>query len=672
MLSYLPSARTRTVLYRVVTVLFGGLLGVGLPQMQAQAQTRIMPIGNSITHGTTQYNSYRRSLWHKLQAGGYHVNFVGSQNSNQGGPPPNPDFDPDHEGHAGWRAEQLMVAVEQWTRDAQPDIVLLHAGTNDVLQRHTPQSTRDELSQLIDNMRAAKPNVKILLAQLIPLVTAPPTPNNDINVLNDLLPALAQQKSTLQSPIYLVDQHTGFDASADLYDYIHPSASGEEKMAVRWYAALQAVLGSPGVQAPPVADAGPDQHLTLATGIPTTSTQLSGRGTATGGTISGYSWTQTSGPTSAQFSAANVATPMVAALQAGSYRFRLVVTTTLGVRSEPDEVVVTVTSATQDPTFYRAINVNGAALTLDGQTWEGSSAPNYSVVGTALTTPAVPLVPATDAPRAAMLRSFVYNSSGPVRVTLRAVPAGSYEVYVHVFEDNAAEVYSLSLNQQVVLRTYSGGPAGSWARLGPYAVNVTDNVLELAGSGGTVNVAGLEVWTAGTSAPLPVELVQFRAQPVPAGTQLHWTTASEQHHAYFTVERRDQGSAFTALRDVPGQGTSTQSYTYTFLDNTVPTAPVLYYRLRHTDTDGTTTYSPVVTVVPLTATKLELSPVPTQDVLIVNGAMPHTRLLLWNAAGQLLREIPASTPRVVVDLADLPSGLYYVQAQAQRVRFIKY
>ncbi|TGE14054.1 hypothetical protein [Hymenobacter elongatus] len=65
----------------------------------ASAQVKIMPLGSSATQGDDKHNSYRRPLWQKLQAGGYSVDFVGSQQGNYQGPTPTPDFDLDHEGH---------------------------------------------------------------------------------------------------------------------------------------------------------------------------------------------------------------------------------------------------------------------------------------------------------------------------------------------------------------------------------------------------------------------------------------------------------------------------------------------------------------------------------------------------------------------------------------------
>lgn len=71
------------------------------------------------------------------------------------------------------------------------------------------------------------------MAQIIPL----PAVGEKIRGLNQAIPAWAASKNSTASPIWVVDQWTNF-TSADLYDGIHPSASGDLKMADKFYPAL--------------------------------------------------------------------------------------------------------------------------------------------------------------------------------------------------------------------------------------------------------------------------------------------------------------------------------------------------------------------------------------------------------------------------------------------------
>src|SRR5262245_49058971 len=93
--------------------------------------TRIMPLGDSITQGNTATDSYRRPLWKRFQDARLDVDFVGSQRDNNGGPPPAADFDLDHEGHWGWRADEILGSIDGWAAAARPDVVLVHRGSND-------------------------------------------------------------------------------------------------------------------------------------------------------------------------------------------------------------------------------------------------------------------------------------------------------------------------------------------------------------------------------------------------------------------------------------------------------------------------------------------------------------------------------------------------------------
>lgn len=98
------------------------------------------------------------------------------------------------------------------------------------------------------------------------------------------------------------------------------------------------------------------------------------------------------------------------------------------------------------------------------------------------------------------------------------------------------------------------------------------------------------------NSPLPVELVAFTARVVQNRVDLYWRTSTELNNAYFTIERSLTGEYFDELGRVNGQGTTAAIHEYRFSD-TEPPAGILYYRLRQTDYDGSSTFSPVVSVV---------------------------------------------------------------------------
>ncbi|KAA9372941.1 GDSL family lipase, partial [Microbispora cellulosiformans] len=106
----------------------GTALGAGAASAESNGGVRVMPLGDSITEGTQVPGGYRIGLWQRLAAGRYTVDFVGSQYNGPGNL-----GDHDHEGHPGWRIDQIDANITGWLRSYTPRTVLLHIGTNDVL-----------------------------------------------------------------------------------------------------------------------------------------------------------------------------------------------------------------------------------------------------------------------------------------------------------------------------------------------------------------------------------------------------------------------------------------------------------------------------------------------------------------------------------------------------------
>jgi|GEM_PF-1550629 len=97
------------------------------------------------------------------------------------------------------------------------------------------------------------------------------------------------------------------------------------------------------------------------------------------------------------------------------------------------------------------------------------------------------------------------------------------------------------------------------------------------------------------SAPLPVVLLSFTASRQGSAVRVAWATASEQHSAYFLVQRSADGRTFETVEKVAALGTSFSRHDYGTLD-AQPLPGLSYYRLRQVDQDGTVAYSPVVAV----------------------------------------------------------------------------
>ncbi len=128
-----------------------------------QGGIKIMPLGDSITFGirSSSGGGYRLPLWDECVAMHLHVTFVGSRNSG-------PDSLPDtaNEGHPGWRIDQISTHVVVWLEKYQPHIVLLHIGTNDIIQNYHVSTAPQRLQSLLTIITSTLPDATVIVAQV--------------------------------------------------------------------------------------------------------------------------------------------------------------------------------------------------------------------------------------------------------------------------------------------------------------------------------------------------------------------------------------------------------------------------------------------------------------------------------------------------------------------------
>ena len=213
---------------------------------------RVMPLGDSVTAGSGS-GAYRRRLFGLLAAAypGRAIDFVGTASDRASAPLP----DRNHEGHGGYAIGDLLANLDgddgRWnnggghwltgtaTRPAiVPSVVLLHAGTNDVPDPVTPAGLRDRLDDLIEKITSRRPDARLLVAD--PIVRADAAEPKSA-AYGALIPALVAKHAALGRRVTFVDMHSRL-TTADLSDGLHPNATGEDKMADAWAAAIRAAV----------------------------------------------------------------------------------------------------------------------------------------------------------------------------------------------------------------------------------------------------------------------------------------------------------------------------------------------------------------------------------------------------------------------------------------------
>ncbi|MFJ2261526.1 FG-GAP-like repeat-containing protein [Streptomyces sp. NPDC087844] len=192
---------------------------------------RVMPMGDSITTGvgSSDMSGYRDSLFADL-GNDNGVDFVGTQ---QGGDGP----DMDHEGHSGWRIDQISAFASCWVESLRPNVVTLHVGTNDLNQFYDTGNAPARLNGLIDMLQQKSPGVTVVVATLVP--TSKPEIQAMITPFNAAVTKLVTERRNQGQRVITADM--GAVTTGDLADKLHPGDTGYRKMADAFDKALDEV-----------------------------------------------------------------------------------------------------------------------------------------------------------------------------------------------------------------------------------------------------------------------------------------------------------------------------------------------------------------------------------------------------------------------------------------------
>lgn len=216
--------------------------------------TRIMPVGNSITLGVIngqlppagQYG-YRQSLYDKLANDASipgTIQFVGDMDAATN--------------YAAWYENGARISrflhpdslgdISVELAQHQPDIVLLHLGTNNIGINQligdylTPGTVMNEMYTMVSRIVSDTNVDHLFVCKVIPKLN---TPGNEQNTraFNNALEIMLRESDLNGNPkINVVDMHTPFDINQDTWlsaDNIHPTLTGYSNMAEIFYQYLR-------------------------------------------------------------------------------------------------------------------------------------------------------------------------------------------------------------------------------------------------------------------------------------------------------------------------------------------------------------------------------------------------------------------------------------------------
>lgn len=138
------------------------------------------------------------------------------------------------EANADWTLQDITATAQVSCAKHNPNVILLHAGTNEIMADLELDGIRSHLIDLLDTLAVQCPNATIYVAQVVPCAFR----DEQIRQFNAMLVQEVRKRANNGMLVMSVDMHSHF-GPADMADVIHPSESGYAKMAQRWHQALR-------------------------------------------------------------------------------------------------------------------------------------------------------------------------------------------------------------------------------------------------------------------------------------------------------------------------------------------------------------------------------------------------------------------------------------------------
>lgn len=229
---------------------------------------KIMPVGDSITAGEhyghpalNERCGYRKELYQKLTNAGKNVDFVGTQSHGMRSPNDKDWYDWNNEAYPGWKIPDIARMLKISLEINQPDILILHVGTNGGDWDQKPDQVMEMLDMIDQHSAANAQPLTVFLCKIINrFAEEDQTPTSEFN---RAVETLLRARTNDRIDIILVDLEAGagLDYTDQLpdpkgnppyeggdmlgkrypgvpYDKYHPNEKGHAKIAQKLFEAI--------------------------------------------------------------------------------------------------------------------------------------------------------------------------------------------------------------------------------------------------------------------------------------------------------------------------------------------------------------------------------------------------------------------------------------------------
>jgi hypothetical protein len=177
--------------------------------------------------------------------------------------------------------------------------------------------------------------------------------------------------------------------------------------------------------------------------------------------------------------------------------------------------------------------------------------------------------------------------------------------------------------------------------------------------------------------PIPLSLLSFTAAYTLQKVNLNWVTTNEANVKNFTVERSEDGRAYTALSSI--KATNLAGNNNYYFEDLMPLTGSSFYRLKITDNDGRFKYSNIIAFNTRSKSGISLYPNPAAATITVNhGKQAEAAMIrIVSTDGRTMgsNKIMTGALQSSLDISALAPGTYFVLTgnsdNKNALRFVK-
>ncbi len=190
-------------------------------------------------------------------------------------------------------------------------------------------------------------------------------------------------------------------------------------------------------------------------------------------------------------------------------------------------------------------------------------------------------------------------------------------------------------------------------------------LLSISNNGASVD-AYFDDLSLTTPVNLPVELANFTITNVINNALLTWETKSERDNDYFVIEQSNDGLNWNFLTNIAGNGTSSSSNYYDYLDVSNINS-ISYYRLSQVDYNGEKTIFEIKKF-KKESESFNLYPMPVSQSLTIEGEdLEKQKIRIFNSQGQeVFIESSYSDGKLISDFSNIKNGHYFLNIENEK------